>query len=70
MKGDAPRDVDDLLKQVQMELNGRVDALVRGAPVDYPAYQNLVGVLSGLRIAEQRIKALLDHLDDRDDSDT
>lgn len=66
MKGDSPRDVDDLLKRIREELNGRRDALVRGAPGDYPAYQNLVGVLTGLTIAEQLTKALLDYIDDSD----
>jgi len=70
VKGDAPRDADDLLKKVQTEIRVRGDALARGAPVDYAAYQNLVGVISGLTLAEQLIKALLDHIDDIDDSDT
>jgi hypothetical protein len=66
VKSDIPTDVDDLLKKLRAEIAGRSTALVRGAPADYAAYQNLVGVLSGLTLAEQLVIALLEHMDDRD----
>jgi len=65
-KDAPPRNADDLLKKVRDELAMRTTALTRGNPADYAAYQNLVGVISGLSIAERLIVDLLEHMDDTD----
>ena len=65
-KNEAPKDADDLLKKLREELHARNTALVRGSPADYAAYQNLVGVISGLSIAERLTLDLLEHMDDTD----
>jgi len=67
MKDQPPRNGAELHNALKDELRMREEALVRGAPKDYAEYQKLVGVISGLRLAEQMLKDLLER--DKDDID-
>jgi hypothetical protein len=63
----AIRTLDGLQKQLREEIGVRIESLSRGSCADFAAYQQLVGVLSGLRIAEQLLTALLESVNDDDD---
>ena len=60
MKQRPIQTVEDLHQRLIDELQVRVDAMVAGAPSDFAAYQKLVGVVTGLRVAEQLTKSLLE----------
>ena len=60
MKDKPPTNGAELHNALKDELRMREEALVRGAPKDYAEYQKLVGVISGLRLAEQMLKDLLE----------
>jgi hypothetical protein len=61
---------DDLLRHLRNEIAIRTDTVARGVPQTYEGYQNLVGAITGLRIAEQLVQALLESGIDSDDGDT
>jgi hypothetical protein len=65
----APTNGAELHNAYKDELRMREEALVRGAPKDYAEYQKLVGVISGLRLAEQMLKDLLER-DEHDIGDS
>jgi hypothetical protein len=60
MKADKLRTADDLLGRLREEIRLRVTALASGTPRSYEEYQNLVGVITGLRTAEQLLSDLLE----------
>jgi len=65
MKG-PPRNGAELHNAFKEEISQRVEALARGSPKDYAEYQKLVGVVTGLRLAEQMLVDLLER--DKDDT--
>lgn len=65
MKG-PPRNGTELHYALLDEIEQRTAAIASGTPADYAAYQKLVGVVSGLRLAEQMLKDLLER-DTHDD---
>jgi hypothetical protein len=67
MKG-PPRNGEELHIALKEEIQLRVDAVANGSPRSFEDYRNLVGVVTGLRIAEQMLKALLDR-ENNDDID-
>lgn len=69
MKLDKLRTADDLLVRLREEIKMRAGAIVSGTPQSFDAYQNLVGVVTGLRIAEHLLIGLLEsNANDLDDS--
>ena len=69
MKLDKLRTADDLLVRLREEIKLRGDAIVNGTSQSFEAYKNLVGVVTGLRIAEQLLVGLLEsNANDPDDS--
>ena len=66
MKEHPPRNGAELHNALKEEIQMRADALVRGSPKDYAEYQKLVGVISGLSLAEQMLKDLLERDNDDD----
>jgi hypothetical protein len=50
--------LDVLRKELENEIVAHTDALARGRVEDYPSYKQLVGVLSGLSLALNRLKEL------------
>ena len=66
MKGRPPTNSVELHNAYKEEIHHRVEAIANGAPQDYAAYQKLVGVISGLRLAEQMLQDLLNR-DEHDD---
>jgi hypothetical protein len=59
MKG-APRNGAELHIALKDEIQQRVDAVANGSPRTFEDYRHLVGVLTGLRLAEQMLRDLLD----------
>lgn len=53
---------DGLLKQIRAEIQARTDTVTRGVP--HEEYLKLVGAITGLRVAEQFIADLLEHVHD------
>jgi hypothetical protein len=51
--------VDIVLKELEEAIDTRKNALVRGHIKDYAEYQHLVGVITGLTSASDRLKDLL-----------
>jgi hypothetical protein len=66
MKG-PPRNGKELHNALQEEIQMRVDVVANGVPRSFEEYRHLVGVLTGLRLAEQMLRDLLDR--DKDDND-
>lgn len=56
--GDAAR------REINKDIEARVEELARGACKTFDDYKNLCGVIRGLRIAEDNIKALQERLND------
>jgi hypothetical protein len=68
MRLDKLRTADDLLIRLREEIKLRAGAIVDGSPRSFDAYQNLVGVITGLRTAEQLLIGLLEsNANDHDD---
>ena len=59
MMSRPPTNSVELHNAYKEEIQHRVMAIANGAPQDYAAYQKLVGVVHGLRIAEQMLQDLL-----------
>jgi len=62
----APRSVEDVIDTLRNEQQLRTDALATGTPQDYASYLRIVGAISGLGIAEQLLKVLLESNADDD----
>ena len=56
--------LDVLRKELEDEIAAHTDALARGRVEDYPSYKQLVGTLSGLSLALNRLKDLQKFEDD------
>jgi hypothetical protein len=56
----APRNSAELHIAYKDEIQVRMESIANGAPRDFAEYQKLVGVLTGLRLAEQMLRDLLD----------
>ena len=50
--------LDVLRRDIEDEIAAHTDALARGRVEDYPSYKLLVGTLSGLSLALNRLKDL------------
>ena len=65
MKYKTPTNGEELHNALKDEIQQRVDALANGSPRTFEDYRHLVGVVTGLRTAEQMLVALLNR--DKDD---
>jgi hypothetical protein len=65
-----PRNGAELHIALKEEIQARVDTIANGAPRSFEEYRYLVGVLTGLRLAEQMLQALLERDKDVDDDDS
>ena len=63
----AIKTLDGLQKQLREEIEVRTEAVARGGAADFAAYQNLVGTISGLVLAERLLIDLLESVNDDDD---
>ena len=66
MKGRPPTNSVELHNAYKVEIEQRIEAIARGMPKDFAEYQKLVGVVTGLRLAEQMLQDLLNR-DEHDD---
>ena len=66
-KNTPPRSIEDVIAELRNEQQLRMEALASGTPPDYPAYQKIVGAISGLGTAEQLLKDLLERMTNDDE---
>ncbi|HKV96064.1 MAG TPA: hypothetical protein VJR90_01055 [Gammaproteobacteria bacterium] len=57
---------DTILKLLGQEVAARVATVARGSPRTFEEYQHLVGVITGLNLAERIVKDLLETESDDD----
>jgi hypothetical protein len=67
VKDKPPTNGKELHNAYKAEIEQRVESLSLGSPKDFAEYQKLVGVITGLRVAEQMLKALLERENNDDD---
>ena len=59
-------ELDLIRKKIRHHMNEIADDLAGGAAIDYPNYRYLVGMISGLAIAEREILDMLERADEED----
>jgi hypothetical protein len=67
MSAKQPRTIEGVLAQLKEEQQLRAVALSRGTARDFAEYQKLAGEISGLALAENMLKALLELIDNDDE---